>query len=483
MFDYLVSQISLPMPVLDGDDKKKFRSATRALSRALTAANPSATRRSCNEKKRRKKAAASSPLPHALVPEPDSAKTPATTRSQKHTNNYCKNPKLPKKRDVSSITPDAGAAELRKPTTEENNPSPVLYDYQTTDFVGWRRLLLVEKVTVTVDTSCIMIMIIPACERIDGGNAKYLPSIKRNISHLIKESMPEIFQGIKLSGVQNALNNLLRQNGNIIERSGEEYWEFKVKVAIYPKRYELSNPNFPATEIDQWIKHGEGISFSLQDYPSRSNLLIKFHGELDTIQLWHAQFRGEEWPGVAFSGRKRVEEKLHDDLRQHLHDYEHDSKALLELESSLTKEQLRIAKAKSNSKGKNNNTNLNFSSEMDAAKLSKFCFEVDRIYAEALRHKKTTFQPHGRLLDPNCFDKIYGKIEAEFPTILEALKSIVFSKRNHQPHQQDTKAVTNKRVNIVNAFLRMCRERNKNNLPHWAIVTVPFEITRYAMIT
>lgn len=258
MFDYLASQISIPLPVLDGDKKKKFRSATRALNTSLTAANPSAAKRSCNEKKRRKKAEASSPLPHALVPDPNSAKTPATTRSQTHTTNYNNTPKLPTKRDISSITPDASAAEIRKPTTEENYLSPVMCDYQTTDFIGWRRLRMVEKVIATVGN--FYIMIIPASERIDRGGAKYLPSIKQNISQLIKDSMPETFQGIKLSGVQNTVIDILRQNSNIIKRNGEEYWEFAVKVENYPKRYDISNPNFfPAAEIDQWIQQGEGM--------------------------------------------------------------------------------------------------------------------------------------------------------------------------------------------------------------------------------
>ena len=67
-FDYLVSKISLPLPVLYGDDKQKFNSAKIALNRALTASNPSAKKRSENEErnKRRKKASASSPLPHVF---------------------------------------------------------------------------------------------------------------------------------------------------------------------------------------------------------------------------------------------------------------------------------------------------------------------------------------------------------------------------------------------------------------------------------
>eukprot|EP00984_Skeletonema_dohrnii_P002680 scaffold926_cov75-Skeletonema_dohrnii-CCMP3373.AAC.3 len=477
MFADLAEKIARPLPAVDGDKKTKFKTGTRALSRSLNASTPSSKKRLQNEKKNTKKSAS---LPVSTSTTLAFQAPTVSTRKRPINTVQHQTPKSAPKRN-RYITPTA-VAEGEDTTEDDCNcnedtkdtntiiPQTSYYNYQSTDFVGWRRISLVEKVTATVGE--FYIMIIPAYKKEVGTT---LLRIRENIKRLVKASSPEIFQDVNMSDIQSTFQNLLHSKGSIIKRNELEYWEFTVTVRKYPKRYDVSNPNFPESEMDGWIKQGEGITFSLVDFPvgyertrKENLLLIKFHEELDTIQLWCAQFRGDDQPGVAFSGKKRVEENLADDLLKNLHAVDDDPIGLLQLRASLSQEQLRIAKAQNTAANKNNK--VDFGSEMDAAKLSTFCFNVDRIYAEAFRYRKTHFHTHSRLLDVKCFDEIFVMIEVAFPVHLEMLKSIVFSRRNHQPHQQGCTNVRNKRRHMVNLFLSMCRKRNKNHLVHWAMV-------------
>eukprot|EP00985_Skeletonema_marinoi_P006612 scaffold2865_cov91-Skeletonema_marinoi.AAC.1 len=313
LFAYLAKKIARPLPAVDGDKKKKFKTGDRALSRSLNASTPSSKKRLQNEKKNTKNSAS---LPVSTSTTLASAEygtnimsandewwsserdgvAPGTKRRRKPNPKFAtsvdtavadaaantiaattpsppkNNPILPetataRKRPINTvehqtpksapkrnryITPTA-VAEGEDTTEEDCNcnedtkdtntiiPQISYYNYQSTEFVGWRRLDLMEKLTATVGD--FYIMIIPAYKKEGVGTT--LPRIRENIKRLVKASSPEIFQDVNMSDIQSTFQNLLLSKGSIIRRNKVEYWEFTVEVCKYPKRYDLSNPNFP----------------------------------------------------------------------------------------------------------------------------------------------------------------------------------------------------------------------------------------------
>jgi len=301
MFAYLAKKIARPLPAVDGDKKKKFKTGDRALSRSLNASTPSSWKwkRLQNEKKNTKNSAS---LPVSTSTTLASAEygtnimsandewwsserdgvAPGTKRRRKPNPKFAtsvdtavadaaantiaattpsppkNNPILPetataRKRPINTvehqtpksapkrnryITPTA-VAEGEDTTEEDCNcnedmkdtntiiPQISYYNYQSTEFVGWRRLDLMEKVTATVGD--FYIMIIPAYKKEEVGTT--LPRIRENIKRLVKASSPEIFQDVKMSDIQSTFQNLLLSKGSIIKEIRSSIGSLQLRYA------------------------------------------------------------------------------------------------------------------------------------------------------------------------------------------------------------------------------------------------------------
>ena len=236
MFAYLAKKIARPLPAVDGDKKKKFKTGDRALSRSLNASTPSSWKwkRLQNEKKNTKNSAS---LPVSTSTTLASQAPTVSTRKRPINTVEHQTPKSAPKRN-RYITPTA-VAEGEDTTEEDCNcnedmkdtntiiPQISYYNYQSTEFVGWRRLDLMEKVTATVGD--FYIMIIPAYKKEEVGTT--LPRIRENIKRLVKASSPEIFQDVKMSDIQSTFQNLLLSKGSIIKEIRSSIGSLQLRYA------------------------------------------------------------------------------------------------------------------------------------------------------------------------------------------------------------------------------------------------------------
>mmetsp|Transcript_10429 Transcript_10429/g.15745 ORF Transcript_10429/g.15745 Transcript_10429/m.15745 type:complete len:155 (-) Transcript_10429:182-646(-) len=150
MFDYLAEKIARPLPVVNGDDKKKLSTGIRALSRSLNASTPSSKKRLQNEKKEKKNSKKSASLPAPMLTTPAS-QTPTISTRKRPINNVEQTPKPAPKRN-RFVTPGAVAVAEGEDAIEEDCncvedtnttiPQTPYYNYQTTEFVGWRKISL-----------------------------------------------------------------------------------------------------------------------------------------------------------------------------------------------------------------------------------------------------------------------------------------------------------------------------------------------------
>ena len=263
-----------------------------------------------------------------------------------------------------------------------------------------------------------------------------------------------------------------------ITRNQSTYIELACVVKAYGERDDLMNDR----NLDWHLGRGSsGPSFDLLDFPASKSLQIKMK-EASSVQFWVEHFRGDLRPRVQLK-QIRVLEKYCDELHNLLDAVKDDPLQTLELalefqacKSKILTGDLNAAKAStakdtSSAKGQQSASfELALENELIDNNLENFAVKTDLRYKEAFHRAYSNFQSQESLMSDDITQKIMKDLKLFFPLHFQAFRSLIFTKRNHQPADRVKPFYARKCKSLVNHVCAMVRLRNPQRLIHWSTV-------------
>ena len=360
--------------------------------------------------------------------------------------------------------------------------------YETTNFLGWRRLHLHEVVRIEVNQS--FILVIPSNKQ-RGENKTLIEqreTIMSRIVSVVLESCSNDYKDVPLAShrKKKAMERLESQHG--IKRNGGTYIELPCIVSNHPHQDEYRNEIYSESEVNKHIDQGGGFNIRLINFPCNDSMLIKW-SEVNAIQFYVEYYRGDPRPQISLSER-RQEYLYCDELTDKLNIVQDDVIQMLELSLAYEKRKNNILKTKLRkalkSEGDMNmkleqqeqeltNTNpqevgIALEEELADSCLQNFAHKTDLLYRDALYAHYSNLQSNNRLLNESAADQIFTSIKEQFPLHFLVLESLIFPKYTHQPAHRRKKGYKEKKKALLNHFCALVRVRNPSYLMHWAMV-------------
>jgi len=339
---------------------------------------------------------------------------------------------------------------------------------RTTDFLGWRRLHFDEIVSVRVRQSIIVV----------------IPTDVRSDDDLIKKQR-KLFKRRLVGHIASGFNDLCRDEvvahlneHHGVERNDSIYIELVCSVKAYGERDEL----MAGQNLEWHLGRGNsGMLLDLNDFPSEKSLQIK-PAELPSVQFWVEHYRGDLRPQVQLK-QKRVLHNFCDPLLDLLDEVKDDPLQTLELALEFEKKRSMILvkdikKANASAASRKVSSEeeqladfkLALDDELDHNNLKNFAVATDLRYKEAFYEAYSTFRKRGCLLSEDVTGKIMSDLVKYFPLHFQAFKSLIFTKRNLRPSNQEKPLYLRKCKSLVNHVCALVRIRNPKRLTHWAAV-------------
>ena len=108
--------------------------------------------------------------------------------------------------------------------------------------------------------------------------------------------------------------------------------------------------------------------------------------------------------------------------------------------------------------------------ELSESRLVNFVNDTDRVFEDAWHDHYSRPQRLDRILKDNVAARLLSTIKNDFPLHYSVLRSLIFSKRAHQPARRERSGYKQKEQSLVNHFLALVRLRSPEYLIHWAII-------------
>ena len=302
----------------------------------------------------------------------------------------------------------------------------------------------------------------------------------RVLASLLKAN-PDDFVGLsKFKKIAKAKGMLQTNNG--LRRNDCLVLELPFTVVAFPSQFDYANNNLSLADVQRNIKQDGGIDIDFSDHSPAHRVLLKWK-EVNLVQIWTRHYRGDIRPQVQLKHIRGDDFQYCDELSANLEIVRDDTIQTLELaleyekcKTRMLRRQLISVKKKSaalkNAKDADVNAEarLSIGEELANNRLETFAYKVNREYQNALINHYSGFQANDRLLNEDNHLQVYELVEQMFPLHFCVLKSLIFSKRAHQPKRSKSKGYKAKQLALVNQFCALVRIRFPGHLLDWAVV-------------